>query len=163
MAMDRIIDDIDERILNALTKDARTSNAELARQIGMAPSAILERVRKLEERGIIEGYAPRINPRALGLNLLAFVFVRTDEGVGAVTTASQLGKAQEIQEVHHVAGEDCLLVKLRARDTDDLSRILKEVFGPIKSIRSTRTTIVLETIKETPILPIGRAARETRR
>ena len=158
--MDRIIDEIDERLLNALSKDARTPNAELARQIGMAPSAILERVRKLEERGVVEGYAPRINPRALGLRLLAFVFVRTDEGVGAVATASQLAKAPEVQEVHHVAGEDCLLVKLRARDTDDLSRILKEVFGPIRSIRSTRTTIVLETIKETPMLPIGRPARE---
>jgi Lrp/AsnC family transcriptional regulator, leucine-responsive regulatory protein len=157
------IDEIDERILNALTKDARTSNAELARQIGMAPSAILERVRKLEERGVLEGYAPRINPRALGLRLLAFVFVRTDEGVGALTTASHLAKAAEVQEVHHVAGEDCLLVKLRARDTDDLSRILKEVFGPMKSIRSTRTTIVLETIKETSILPIGRLAKEARR
>ncbi len=161
--MDRIFDEIDEKILNALTKDARTSNAELARQIGMAPSAILERVRKLEERGVVEGYAPRINPRALGLRLLAFVFVRTDEGVGALTTASHLAKAPEVQEVHHVAGEDCLLVKLRARDTDDLSRILKEVFGPMKSIRSTRTTIVLETIKETSILPIGRIAREARR
>ncbi len=161
--MDGIFDEIDEKILNALTKDARTSNAELARQIGMAPSAILERVRKLEERGVVEGYAPRINPRALGLRLLAFVFVRTDEGVGALTTASHLAKAPEVQEVHHVAGEDCLLVKLRARDTDDLSRILKEVFGPMKSIRSTRTTIVLETIKETSILPIGRIAREARR
>ena len=161
--MNGIIDEIDEKILNALTKDARTSNAELARQIGMAPSAILERVRKLEERGVVEGYAPRINPRALGLRLLAFVFVRTDEGVGALTTASHLAKAPEVQEVHHVAGEDCLLVKLRARDTDDLSRILKEVFGPMKSIRSTRTTIVLETIKETSILPIGRFAKEARR
>ncbi len=161
--MDGIIDEIDEKILNALTKDARTSNAELARQIGMAPSAILERVRKLEERGVVEGYAPRINPRALGLRLLAFVFVRTDEGVGALTTASHLAKAPEVQEVHHVAGEDCLLVKLRARDTDDLSRILKEVFGPMKSIRSTRTTIVLETIKESSILPIGRLAKEARR
>lgn len=161
--MDGIFDEIDEKILNALTKDARTSNAELARQIGMAPSAILERVRKLEERGVVEGYAPRINPRALGLRLLAFVFVRTDEGVGALTTASHLAKAPEVQEVHHVAGEDCLLVKLRARDTDDLSRILKEVFGPMKSIRSTRTTIVLETIKETSMLPIGRIAREARR
>jgi Lrp/AsnC family leucine-responsive transcriptional regulator len=161
--MDGIIDEIDERILNALIRDARTSNAELARQIGMAPSAILERVRKLEERGVVEGYTGRINPRALGLRLLAFVFVRTDEGVGALTTASHLAKAPEVQEVHHVAGEDCLLVKLRARDTDDLSRILKEVFGPMKSIRSTRTTIVLETIKESSMLPIGRSAKEPRR
>jgi Lrp/AsnC family leucine-responsive transcriptional regulator len=161
--MDGTIDEIDERILNALTKDARTSNAELARQIGMAPSAILERVRKLEERGVVEGYAPRINPRALGLRLLAFVFVRTDEGVGALTTAAHLAKAPEVQEVHHIAGEDCLLVKLRARDTDDLSRTLKEVFGPMKSIRSTRTTIVLETIKESSMLPISRFAKEARR
>jgi Lrp/AsnC family leucine-responsive transcriptional regulator len=60
-----------------------------------------------------------------------------------------------VQELHHLAGEDCFLVKVRARDTDDLYRILKEEFGPFKAIRSTRTTIVLKTVKETQRLQVG--------
>ncbi len=76
------IDDIDHQLLHFLQKDARVSNAALARELGMAPSAILERVRKLEERGLIYGYEARLNSAALGWGLVAFVFVRTSEVLG---------------------------------------------------------------------------------
>ena len=75
-----MIDEIDRQILNILQQNARTPNAEIARQVGMAPSAVLERIRKLETRGVIRGYEARIDPEALGLNLLAFVFVRAEDG-----------------------------------------------------------------------------------
>ena|ERR1700687_1334956 len=149
-----MIDDIDAKILNILGRDARLPNVEIARQVGMAPSGVLERIRKLETRGVLLGYAPRLNPQAVGLGLLAFIFVRTDERVGVGRTASLLAKVRQVQEVHHIAGEDCYLVKVRAADTEDLGRLLREDFGRIKAIRSTRTTIVLETIKETAILPV---------
>ena len=149
-----MIDDIDAKILNILGRDARLPNVEIARQVGMAPSGVLERIRKLETRGGLLGYAPRLNPQAVGLGLLAFIFVRTDERVGVGRTASLLAKVRQVQEVHHIAGEDCYLVKVRAADTEDLGRLLREDFGRIKAIRSTRTTIVLETIKETAILPV---------
>ncbi len=90
----------------------------------------------------------------MGLGLLAFIFIRTDERVGVGRTASLLAKVRQVQEVHHIAGEDCYLVKVRATDTEDLGRLLRDDFGRIKAIRSTRTTIVLETIKETAILPV---------
>lgn len=149
-----MFDAIDLRIMSLLQANARISNAEIARLLDMAPSAILERVRKLEQRGVLQGYEARLAPRAIGLGLTAFVFVRTDEAAGSISTGKALAEVPEVQEVHHVAGEDCYLVKLRARDTDDLARILRERFQVIPGLRSTRTTICLGTLKETAQLPL---------
>src|SRR5215204_574264 len=119
-----MIDEIDRQILNILQQNARTSNAEIARQVGMAPSAVLERIRKLETRGVIRGYEARIDPEALGLNLLAFVFVRADD-IGGASTGEALARIPEVQEVHHIAGEDCYLAKVRIRDAKTLARLLR--------------------------------------
>jgi Lrp/AsnC family leucine-responsive transcriptional regulator len=154
-------DEIDAKILTILQQDARTSNAEIARQLGMAPSAILERIRKLEARGVIEGYSARIRPQALDLGLLAFIFVRTDERLGMGNAPQALAAMPEVQEVHHIAGEDCYLLKVRVADTDALARLLRERFAAIPAIRSTRTTIVLTTVKETAALPIPSTQPET--
>jgi Lrp/AsnC family leucine-responsive transcriptional regulator len=148
-----MIDEIDRNILNILQADARVPNAEVARQVGMAPSAVFERIRKLEERGVIRGYTARIEPHAVGLGLLAFVFVRADEKLGAPETERQLAEIPEVLEVHHIAGEDCFLVKVRTADTESLGLLLRERLGAIETIRSTRTTIVLQTVKETTELP----------
>jgi Lrp/AsnC family leucine-responsive transcriptional regulator len=154
MTFDRTFDQADLYILDALQKDARISNAELARQVGMAPSAVLERVRKLEERGVVLGYEARLNAKAFGLGLVAFIFVRTDDGLGADRTAHALSAIPQVQEIHHVAGEDCFLVKVRVADTEALGQLLRESFGSIPTIRGTRTTIVLQTTKETGTLPL---------
>lgn len=154
-----IIDDKDQRILEFLQENARATNVELARAVELTPSATLERVRKLEERGLIKGYMAILDPHALDLGLVAFIFVRVDEMSEGLEeeekTANALAALPSVQEVHHLAGEDCFLVKVRARDTDDLYRVLKEEFGQFKTIRSTRTTIVLKTVKETPRLPVS--------
>ena len=149
-----MIDATDRRILGLLQHNARTSNAEIARQIGMAPSATFERIRKLEERGVVRGYEARIDPRTLDLGMTAFVFVRSTEPPGDNSTARALTSIPEVQEVHNIAGEDCFLIKARVRDPEDLARLLREEIGPIKTITSTRSTIVLETIKETCHLPL---------
>jgi Lrp/AsnC family transcriptional regulator, leucine-responsive regulatory protein len=151
------MDEIDRQIAMFLQDNARTSNAEIARQVGMAPSAVLERIRKLEARGILRGYEARLSPKALGLGLLAFVFVRTRESVGKLETGARLAELPEVQEVHQIAGEDCYLVKVRAADTEALGRLMREKFGAIPSVRSTRTTIVLTTMKESALLPVDGA------
>src|SRR5687767_7312711 len=148
------MDATDTTILTILQDNARTSNAEIARQIGMAPSGVLERIRKLEAKGLIQGYQAHLDPHPLGLGLLAFVAVRSDERLGEQQTGELLAAMPEVQEVHHIAGEDCFLVKVRAPDTEALGRILRERFGAISSVRSTRTTIVLSTLKETARLPL---------
>lgn len=148
-----MIDAIDQKILAILQDAGRTSHAEIGRSLGMAASAIFERVKKLEERGLIRGYGAVLDPAALELGLLAFLSVRTEDPVGGDATARALAKRPEILEVHHVAGEDCYLAKVRVKDTAALSQLLKEV-GAIKGVRATRTTVVLETTKEASRLPI---------
>ena len=137
-----------------MQSDARISNAEMARQLGLAPSGVLERVRKLEARGVIRGYEVRIAPAAVDKELLAFVFVKVEELPGETRTAEQLALIPEVLEVHHVAGEDCFLVKVRTEGTESLGELLSRGFGAIPSVRSTRSTIVLSTAKETMDLPI---------
>jgi Lrp/AsnC family leucine-responsive transcriptional regulator len=149
-----MIDDISEKILTLLQQDARLSNAEIARQVGLAPSAVFERIRKLEERGVIRGYEAKLNPRALGLGLVAYIYVNADEPVGSLRAGEALCAIPEVQEVHHIAGEDCYLVKARVADTEALGDLLRERFGAISSVRTTRSTIVLHTLKETGQLPI---------
>jgi len=92
--------------------------------------------------------------------LVCFIFVRSSERVGSPTTAALLAEIPEVLEIHHVAGEDCFLLKVRAADTEAVGRLLREKFGKIPSITSTRTTIVLETVKETAALPIPAAEEE---
>jgi Lrp/AsnC family leucine-responsive transcriptional regulator len=149
-----MIDETDRQILSILQQNARTSNAEIARQVAMAPSAVLERIRRLEARGVIQGYEARISPEALGLNLLAFVFVRSTDFDGEAKTAELLAGIPEVLEAHHIAGEDCFLLKVRSPDAKTLGRLLRERIGATGSIQSTRTTIVLETVREESRLPL---------
>jgi Lrp/AsnC family transcriptional regulator, leucine-responsive regulatory protein len=155
-----MIDTTDREILAIIRDNARISNVEIARKVGMAPSAILERLRKLESRGVVSGYEARLSPKALGLALLAFVFVKADDRPGSGRTGEALAEIPEVLEVHHIAGEDCFLVKVRTADTESLGRLLREEFGKIPNLRSTRTTIVMNTIKETAQLPLVPRAGE---
>ncbi len=143
------MDHNDYRILVLLQNNARMPNAEIARQIGMVPSAVLERIRKLEENGFIQEYTVRLNPELLHLALLAFIFVRTSEPPGSIRVSESLAKFPEIMEVHHVAGEDCYLLKVRLKDNKALASFMREKIGSVPEVTSTRTVMVLETIKET--------------
>lgn len=148
-----MIDAQDREILKILQKNARTSNAEIARQLGMAPSAILERIRKLEARGVIQGYEAKIDPEALGLSLLAFVSVRDEGPNNDGRVGELLAQIPGVQEVHHIAGEDCFLVKVRTADAKSLGRLLRQDIAATGPVR-TRTTVVLETLYETARLPL---------
>ena len=143
-----ILDKIDVGILNLMQANARISNADLARELNMAPSAVLERVKKLEQKKVILQYTVRLNPNVLNQKLLAFVFMKAGDGLGCSTTGKELAKIPQVQEVHHIAGEDCYLVKIRTADSASLMDLMRNHFSKIPNILSTRTTIVLETVKE---------------
>lgn len=149
-----MIDEIDLQILNILQDKARIPNVEVSRQIGMAPSAVLERIRKLEERGIIEGYEVRLNPAAFAQGLAAFLFVEADYADNG-QLGECLAQVAGVQEVHQVAGPDGYLVKLRAADPRELGFILREKIQRFPGIRATRTQIVLNTVKETRQINLG--------
>lgn len=150
------MDAIDSRLLEMLQENARVSQADMARDVGLAPSAVLERLRKLESRGIVTGYAALLSPRAVGLGQLAFVAVRVSgTGEQEEQSGARLAAIPEVLEVHHVAGEDCYLLKVRTQDAQHLGTLLRQRLGRIPGVVSTRTTVVLETVKETVRLPIA--------
>src|SRR5215216_1016675 len=120
------LDSVDLKILNLMQANARISNADLARELEMAPSAVLERVKKLEQKKVILQYTTSINPAAVQQKLLAFIFIKSKEGFTCSTqTADALAKIPEVQEVHHVAGEDCFLVKVRTEDSASLMELMR--------------------------------------
>ena len=155
-----MIDAVDKAILNILQQDARTSNADIARQINLAPSAVLERIRKLEERKIIRGYSADVDPKALEYGLTAIVAIRTTEcgeGVG-----EGLASVAEVQEVHEVAGDDCFYIKVVTKDTESLGKLLREKIKGIHNVTNTKTTVVLKTFKEGVAIPIEVELRQAK-
>lgn len=147
--MEIALDNTDLQILGLMQSNARISNADLARELNMAPSAVLERVKKLEQKGVIRGYTAQIDPGAIQQKLLAFIFIRSSEGFTCCGDTSQLlAQIPEVQEVHHIAGEDCYLIKVRTADSASLMHLMRNSLQKIPKISSTKTTIVLETVKE---------------
>ena len=131
------------------------TQSEIAKAVGMAPSGVLERIRKLEARGAIRGYVALIDPHVVDQRMLAFVAVRTSTvGEEERVVAERLAAIPEVLEVHFVAGDDCLLLKMRARDAEHIGELLRHQVGTVPGVRSTRTTIVLGSVKESPRLPV---------
>lgn len=152
--MDRTLDELDAAILRILQENARTTQSEIARTVGLAPSAVLERIRKLEARGAIREYVAAVDPHAANRPLLAFVAVRTSHSGSEQPAAHALAGIPEVLELHHVAGDDCYFLKVRAKDAEHLGQLLRQQIGATAGVTSTRTTIVLETVKETSRIPI---------
>ena len=149
-----MLDDISLTILKILQEKARIPNVEVARQVGMAPSAVLERIRKLERQGFIDGYEVRLNPERFGRRLVAFVTVTTAEPEAEPVIGKQLAAIGDVQEVHFVAGQDSYLIKVRCADTRTLDRLLREKIAVLHGVVATRTAIALTTLKETARIPI---------
>lgn len=148
------IDASDRQILAMLQDNARSPNNEIGQRIAMVPSDVFDRIRRLERAGVIQGYEARVDPVALGLPLVAFVFVRSAEPKGRTNaTPRRLVHMPEVHEIHHIAGEDCYLVKVRTSGTVALGHLLRRI-SAIPTVQSTRTTIVLGTDKETRRLNI---------
>ncbi|MGD8268513.1 MAG: Lrp/AsnC family transcriptional regulator [Desulfobacterales bacterium] len=153
-----MLDKIAVQILQILQRKARIPNVEVARQVGMAPSAVLERIRKLENQGYIEGYEVRLNPLRFNRRLVTFAFVypRTDADIDAL--GGRLAALPAVQEVHYVSGEDAYLIKLRTADTAALSQLLRDHLRRFKEVRSVRSLIVLASVKESSHIPIDAEA-----
>lgn len=144
-----MLDDLDLRILALLQDNARIANATIGRELGITPSAVSQRIKKLEEGGVVTGYHAHLDPKVVGQGLLAFVAVQTGDGArGANETGALLAGIPEVLEVHRVVGEDCFFLKIRVEDTGALGRLLDEKIQPLQPVASTRTTIVLSTAKD---------------
>lgn len=150
-----MVDNIDKKIMQLLQDNSRISNAEIARKLDMATSSVFERIKQLENKGIIKEYTAWLDCSKLGCDQIVFLLLRTTEMIGEIGAAKKIAEIPEVQEVHHVAGEDCYIVKLRVKDNKELASIMRNKLGKIKSISSSKTIIVLESIKETGKLNIN--------
>lgn len=147
-----MIDTKDKEILSLLLHDAAISKAEIARRVGLAASAVSERVRRLEKEGVIRRYDVSLNAGALGKPLLAFVFVTDAKPSRGFDTGAALSGVTGLEELHKIAGDDCYLLKIRASGTDELNWIIETQINPVQSVTRVRTTIVLNTVAEKPPL-----------
>ncbi len=144
------LDALDARILSALAADARARIADLARLVGLSPPSVAERVRRLEEAGVIERYALVIDPRAIGLTVAAWMRVRPMPGE-LKTVAEILRNLPEIVECDRVTGEDCFVARAHLKSIDDLERLIDQIIPHAM----TTTSIIQSTLVKRRSPPIG--------
>jgi len=137
------MDDIDLKLLASLKRDAKQKYSDLADLLNLSAPSVHARVKKLEQLGVIEAYTINMNPKLLGAKLTAFVRVTT-EGVACMDIPSEFEPFAEVEELHSVAGEESILLKVRTRDTESLD-VLLDQFRKIPGVRKTVTSIVLGT------------------
>jgi Lrp/AsnC family leucine-responsive transcriptional regulator len=146
----------DSKIIAKLMANARATWAELGALLGLSAPAAAERVRKLEERGVIKGYAALVDPDAVGCGLAALVAVTLERPEHRGPFLAKVAATPEILECHHTAGDEDYLLKIRCSGPRHLERLVSEELKALPGLVRTRTTVVLSTVKETPLLPLGR-------
>jgi len=146
------LDKIDRKLLNLLQEDAKASYAKLAKKLGISSSGIHKRVKKLVDTGMVRKFVAVVDPQLVGKKLKAFMGISTSPGTCGEVIA-QLSQRPEVLEIHEVAGEHDLFVKLVTDDTLKLNEILHEI-DKIPGVSSTRTLIVLKTEKETGLIQL---------
>ncbi|HEX4601389.1 MAG TPA: Lrp/AsnC family transcriptional regulator [Gemmatimonadales bacterium] len=146
------LDAVDRKTLRLLASDGRASYQAIADEVGLSRPAVMERVKRLEEAGFITGYGARLDRAKVGFPVTAFVAVRyaNSDYVGDEPRMRDMAKHSGVLECHHVAGEDCYILKVAAPDLEGLQDVLRNLRGSSKTQMSTRTTIVLSTVFEKP-------------
>ena len=141
------LDDIDRKILDLLQRDARMTNVAIATEVGLTAPSVFERIRKLEQRGVVRGYTINIDPAALGKTMTAFIRVtaafdeKYDAGVAAIS------RDADVLECYGVAGEDCLVIKTVVGDPSELNALLHRIRGHV-TVQHSVTMIALRALKE---------------
>ncbi|MBE6356687.1 MAG: Lrp/AsnC family transcriptional regulator [Lentisphaerae bacterium] len=140
------MDETDRKILNILKNNSRTSNQEIARQINLAPSAALKRLRRLEDSGIITGYTTRIAHNNIDLSMNVLISVVTSESAGAIAIGKKLAALPEICDVFDVAGNISYIVRAVVKDTENLNQLIIKM-GQIPGVMRTQTTLIMNVLK----------------
>ena len=150
------LDAVDRQLLTVIQENGRLSNAELARRIHLSPPATHARLRKLEEQGIIRQYVALLDRERLGYDLLCFIYIRM-----AMHELNYLEPFQdhvrslpEVLECHHLTGQFDYLLKVALRNRRELQNFVRDKLVPLKGVAQITTSILLEEVKSTPILPI---------
>ena len=148
-----MLDDLDIKILNTLQKNGRTKRNVIAESVGLSITSVSERLHKLEEKGIIEGYFAKINRKAFGYDIMAYILVSMESSKFYKAFTAKVEKVTQIIECHSVLGEGSHLLKAIVKKTESLEKLLSEIQS-WPGVVSTKTTFVLSTIKETTEIEI---------
>jgi len=149
--MSQELDEMDRKILSLLKHDARIPYVDIGKRVHLSAPAVHARVKKMEAQGVIQRHTISLSPEALGSSLCAFIRIARSKGLSA-PIAEAFIKIKQIEECHSVAGEDCILVKLRVQNSLELSKILDQI-RQIEGIDRTVTAVVLETHFERGLQP----------
>jgi Lrp/AsnC family transcriptional regulator, leucine-responsive regulatory protein len=148
------MDALDYRIVDMLQRDGRATQLEISRAVGLSQPAVAERIRKLEERGVITGYVARVEASKLGKDITAFIGVNIEHPKYFEGFAKKVMAMPEVLEAHRVAGQDSYILKVKTANTRTLDQLLVETLRTILGVTRTHTTIVLTSIKEETLVSV---------
>jgi Lrp/AsnC family leucine-responsive transcriptional regulator len=149
------VDELDRKILAYVQARGRDSYGDIGAAVGLSVSAVNERLKKLQARGAILGWGARVDPRAVGRGVLAFVFVSIDRPEHERAFVEAVTAAPEVQECHHVTGDWSYLLKVRLGDVGELETLLVGTIKARRGVVRTHTLIALSSPKETARVPCG--------
>lgn len=148
-----MIDALDIKILNILQNNGRTKRNQIAEEVGLSIPSVSERLKKLEDNGIIEGYFARLNKKSFGYDIMAYILVMMESSKHYKSLLNKVENIPVILECHSVLGEGSHLLKAVTRNTESLEKLLGEIQS-WPGVMATKTTFVLSTVKETTVLDI---------
>lgn len=151
--MSHQLDETDIRILNHLQENGRAQRNRLAELVGLSVPSVSERMRKLEERHMIEGYTAILNAKAFNLDITAFIFVEVDGSTRYPDFVRHVADEPEVMECHSITGDGSHVLKIRTRNTETFEKLLSRI-QTWDGVKKTRSNVVLSTYKETRRIPL---------
>jgi len=151
------IDDIDKKILEILQSRAKITNARLSEEIGLSPAPTLERVKKLEQMGIITSYHAKLNTEKIGLGVTTFVLATLNGHNRANIEGfiDEINKIPEVVECHHITGAGDFILKVIAKDIASYQKLMLEKVSDIKQVDNMQSMVVLSTFKDSKVIPVN--------
>lgn len=150
------LDNADRSILRLLQEDGRMTNADLARKVGLSPPSMLQRVRRLEQKGFLKGYSAQLDPEKLGfgLQIMAMISLSMHQEQPIEMFLREVKDIPEVLECYHVSGDFDFMLKIVAKDMHDYERILRDNLSTIKAIGKIHSCFILRTNKDSKALPV---------
>lgn len=150
------LDKIDRKILEILQSDGRITNAQLSKEIGLSPAPTLERVKKLEQSGIIKSYHAKLDTAKINLGVSTFVQVtlRGHNKENIDEFLKEINVIEEVIECHHITGSGDFILKIMAKDIASYQKLMLEKVSDIKVVDSLQSLVILSTFKDSKVLPI---------
>ena len=159
--VDQGLDVKDRNILSLIQRDGKMSQALIARHVGLSTAAVNERLKKLEQAGVIRRFTALVDPKAVGVQVTAFIEVFIEHPRYEEPFIKRILELDEVQECHHITGEFSVLLKVRVRDMESLQRLVISQLNGAEGVRQTRTVMVLSTVKEESYVATGAKGEAT--